>query len=301
MDLVLGAVAGYGIDELRPFVSSLKRAGFHGDTVLLSSGLSKTALDWLCAEDVRVVPLGVRGVAINSWSRFWPRLRPFASFLPEGRLQRKVLGQLWNLLVVRHVFAHDFLRKNRHKYSRVFWTDVRDVVFQRSPFELELKSDFEAFEESRQLCMRNCPFNSQRIEERFGTDSLAQIGDFPILCAGTSRATTDRFIEYQRRYIRMAIRSRTQLHMTDSGWSGTGDQAIHNMVMRFDSNGLGVSTIENGSGTVATLGHELTDNISISPEGLVLGSAGDVIPVVHQYDRHPELAHSLPSTLTGSK
>jgi hypothetical protein len=72
-------------------------------------------------------------------------------------------------------------------------------------------------------------------------------------------------------------------------WSSGFDQAVHNHLIR--NTPLGdVFLEEHWAGhRLTTLHHASTNAFSINPDGKLVNAVGEVIAIVHQYDRHPSL------------
>ena len=71
---------------------------------------------------------------------------------------------------------------------------------------------------------------------------------------------------------------------------GSHDQGIHNYLLRTGRLDP-VYVQENGCGAVLTMG--LQKQIDVDSEGRILNHRGDLPAVLHQYDRHVELAARL--------
>jgi hypothetical protein len=286
-DLVLGAVYGYSFEQLRPFIVSLQRTAFNGDLVLLWKQLSSYTRDALRDHGVKLVPLKYRrSGSLNSWSRFWPVLAPVVRTLKGSTIARTILRWISPLQTSRFFAYHDFLAAHEGEYRYALITDVRDVVFQDDPFS-GFEGGLMVFEEDANVRLFDeTMYNAPWIEELFGRQALTQIGDFPILCSGTIMGTTEALISYLVAFERL-------LHQAMKIGTGGSDQGVHNYLCRFVmTSSFHVATNENGPIlTMATLKKGV--NFVVSDNGLILNSTGVPIPVLHQYDRHPELAKRL--------
>jgi hypothetical protein len=290
-NLVLGAVSGYTFADLRPFVVSLKRTNFSGDLCLLHTNLSKDTLAALRDHGVMLVHFDYRGQgALNSWSRFWPRIRPLLG-LPVGEpLRRAVLDRILNLAFVRYLHAQDFLERNRGKYANVLLTDVRDVVFQDDPFRDPLPSDIVAFLETANMLIGVEPMNTGWIRENYGEAMVARLSGKRTSCCGTVMGTSEGMETYLEAFEAEMMSLPSVAHGADT--------SVHNVLVH---EGLKerVSLVENLAGAVGTIGADLSNQLSLDPKGLVVNPRGVPVPVLHQYDRHPALASSLVAILAG--
>ena len=71
-----------------------------------------------------------------------------------------------------------------------------------------------------------------------------------------------------------------------------GDQGLHNFLIY--KMPLPETTIHrNREGPIMTMGPMKLSDFLLSPDGWVMNEAGEVLPVLHQYDRIPELRELL--------
>jgi hypothetical protein len=287
-NLVLGAVRGYNYERLRPFVVSLKRTAFNGDLVLLWNSLSPETLADLKAQGVKLVHFSYRGSgALNSWSRFWPWLAPIVRIGNGSAWARKILKSILPLQTARFLACHDFLAAHQDEYQNVLITDVRDVLFQADPFS-GFKGGLLVFEEDGKFLLADEKLhNAPWVEELFGPEALAKIGRFPILCSGTIMGSVESMIRYLIEFEKLLRRARTV-------GTGGSDQGLHNYLCRAILDPwFQVST--NGTGPVLTMTPSLQAgaDFQVSSNGQILNANGLPVPVLHQYDRHLELAAGL--------
>jgi hypothetical protein len=102
-NLIIGGFTNYNANQLRPWVLSAKvHAGDDSDVVLVYGNASDETLDWLESQGVIIVPmLPVQNVPIH---------------------------------VLRFLSIHNYLVQHWQKYDYVITTDVKDVYFQTDPF-----------------------------------------------------------------------------------------------------------------------------------------------------------------------
>lgn len=282
-NLVIGAVKGYSFSQLRAFVLSLKQSGFTGDLCLIYYDLSPGTLQELKKHDVVLVPMQYRGNgALNSWSRFWKLIKPVMSILGNSEPGRFIMKYITPLQTSRFYGYKDFLEKNRTKYKNVLVTDVRDVIFQDDPFRRFKASKVQCYEEDRDLS-EDTRFNLPWIRALFGDREADSFKNARIICSGTIMGPVDEMITYISQMEKLLTRA------FDIGVGGS-DQGLHNYLLRTQRHNADIVT--NGSGEVLTV---FEDNIHRYPvnDGLFRNSSGQVIPVIHQYDRNPSLQAAL--------
>ena len=290
-NLVIGAVRGYGFEQLRPFVVSLQRTTFPGDLVLLWNDLSAETLAALHQHGVKLEHFSYRGSgALNSWSRFWPQIGRLLR-LPVGNpVRAAVYKKILNLAFVRYLHALDFLEANAGRYRNVLLTDVRDVIFQDNPFRDPLPGEMVAFLESPHMVYGLEPMNDGWILENYGAEMKAKLQENRISCCGTVMGAVAGMIEYLRAFVSEIVKLKSVEHGADT--------SVHNVLVR-DTLKNQITVIDNFERIVGTVNpkSELTMGIS----GLVLGANGQPIPVLHQYDRLPDLASRLIQQLSFSE
>jgi hypothetical protein len=86
-------------------------------------------------------------------------------------------------------------------FSHVFFSDVRDTVFQGDLFEALREapgggSGFYAFQEQRPGTIAQCGWNSGWVKDCFGEEGLAKVGGNVVSCSGTSAASWEDAVAY---------------------------------------------------------------------------------------------------------
>ena len=164
--LVLGLAAGYHYGDVRPFLISLERAGYRGKLVLFVSETTRD-LDRINQHNVTVIPLD-RAVGLED--------------IPYNAL--------------RYFLYLDYLKSSDHCFERILITDVRDVIFQLSPFDYPWPDGINCTLEDEHMTIGKCPHNSHWIRSHLGETALAEIKDNPISCSGTTIADHDSMLIY---------------------------------------------------------------------------------------------------------
>jgi hypothetical protein len=305
VDIILGAARGLEYPRLQPFVESLRRTGFDGELSIFTSGVSAETLARLRAGGALVHPFREPHLRVYPrWRLYFydDRISALHPLLPlaaraagkiagdGSRIQHAVARRLMGVWCSRYFLYYDYLRARPNAYRRVMITDLKDVVFQRNPFEAELDSPLNCFLESRRYLIGTCGINRRLVETAYGSEELARLAGEPISCSGVTIGSQAGMLEYLRLMTRSLMRLRRQY--------GGLDQGVHNHLLHTGAI-PGAKTVENDRGAVMTLGYVLPGEMVFDDEGRLLDCEGRIVPVLHQYDRHPELAERVRVSLAG--
>lgn len=301
--LILGYVESYTADDLRPFVDSLRRTSFDGHVTLFIRDLSRDTVTYLTdqgIECIRTRGIDTKGTySLPTWLASGLGLSE-PTFRPDMSITPRVSALIKRLNVERTPFAHWVAKRLWHcqsarffyfrayldahpEYDRVLITDVRDVLFQADPFAQDLEEGLTLFEEFPGTPLDRQKDNAYWIEALYGPDAVQQLSGMPVLCIGVMlgrrRAMLDALDvllpDMLTRYI---------------GW-GT-DQGVLNYLVR--TGALSTAQIQPyGTGTAMHMGIAPRSTLSLDTDGRVLNDEGRVCPILHQYDRHPDIEASL--------
>lgn len=286
-NLILGQAYNYTFEQLTPFVSSLRQTGFAGDVVLFVNRVDEETKRQLKAHGIQLREFHYRGPEVrNSAYIAWPYLRWLRHLPVPFALKKAILRPIVNVPWVRMILYYDFLTETRGRYSQVMLTDVRDVIFQADPFARNTGPGLRAFLEDESMRIGNSQANIQWITDLFGKEELERLGSLPISCSGTTIADAESMRRYLRAFIEVAFTVRsTRLN--------GGDQGIHNYLVH---GALKPTTtlLRNGEAEVLTMGYLPREGeFTVDAEGRLIDAKGQIFNVLHQYDRHPELAEKI--------
>lgn len=249
-DLILGLAAGYHYGDVRPFLASLDRTAFAGETVLFVSETTRDA----------------------------DRMRAHGATLAPAARRTGLEDVPYNAL--RYFLYLDWLKACGREYRRILITDVRDVIFQLDPFAHPWPEGVNCVLEDESATVGSCPFNARWVREHLGPEALAAIADRPVSCSGTTVAGHAAMIDYLERMTGLLVPP------TRGECMAGYDQGVHNHLIHTGAiPEVGLTGSEGPVMTLAqTRGEPATD-----ADGNVLTATGRVAHVVHQYDRKPGL------------
>ncbi|MGH8023177.1 MAG: hypothetical protein ACRED1_06330 [Limisphaerales bacterium] len=287
-DVILTTVEGVGFDYFAPFILSLKRTGFRGQLVVFAGALDDRTITKIRDHGAFVV----RYPFVPKWVRealFWPVWPAWSRFFSRCRLTaitEKLAHWTLPLIYRRHLIYLQFLRGRRHEFGRVFLSDARDVFFQVDPFSWQPGPGLHCF-----LLPHGNTIQSEQLrinwdQNQFGRTDPRPHLDKGVACAGTTFGDTESVIQYLSQIVSFSLRARKLRKVK------VGDQGVQNFLICEDI--LPATTLQpNEGGPVLTTYRMTMDDIVLDKDGVVVNDRGRVIPVLHQYDRIPELKKHL--------
>jgi len=262
--LVLGAAIGFDVAQVRVFVESLAAAGFGGDVMLL----------------IRWPGLGV-GRYLRS--RGVDAIRVFQT----RSFTRSVHAR-------RYAIYLDYLRPRLMRYDQLMISDVRDVVFQRNPFDGIASPKCHFFLESASRTIGQDPTNSRWVRGCFTAAEAAALADCRISCSGITIGGTAAVVAYLEEMAARVADMPLRIYR-DIGHGY--DQAIHNYLVHLDPAIDGV-VVEN-NGHIATMALEPRALYQLDGEARIHGADGRLFPICHQYDRFPDIRKAVETRYAG--
>ncbi len=292
--LVLGAYTGLPARLIEPFARSLRAGGFRGRFVVFAGRcddeeknrlreLADVVVD-VDAEYPRPAAAMLRLLRWLRSTRGLRRIYPAAFSLLTGgssERRRRLEFHLEGLQSLRYSHYERYLAALDADPDSVLLTDLRDVAFQRDPFA-EPVAGLELYLEDDSVRIGRDSFNTRWIRSLYGGDELERLRDKPVSCSGTVVGDGAAIRAYLQAMTAEIAGRRRPL--------GSHDQGIHNYLLHRGR--LSPATvIANGTGRVLTLGK--MRSYETAPDGAVLNSDGTVPAILHQWDRHTELARHV--------
>jgi hypothetical protein len=298
-NLVLGSGTGDSAEQLLPFVSSLRGAGYEGEVALVVHPDQLESLSVLAGGfAVTLVPVarlprrGLRSRLQNRGRMRWVH-RALESILPPLLRHPRVLDHLgmslqhfFHIACGRYFVYYSYLYPRRHSYLAVLLTDVRDVIFQGDPFHYANGAALCCFMDPA-VRLGDEPVNTEWVTTTFGAAWCASRRGKRIACSGTTMGDIDSILGYlQEMCIEMA-RALPRI----AGLLGV-DQAVHNYLL-WEDRLPGALLCENGRHAVMTLKNADIGALRRDGAGRLLNGDGNPAPVLHQYDFHPALVSRI--------
>ena len=136
-NLIIGGVQNYGINELKPWVLSIEENIPDAHRVMCFKNISQETQNWLVNKGFELVEM------------------------PDAQIPVHVL---------RFLSIYEYLRENHNKFKYVITTDVKDVYFQKDPFQF-LKNTNVGRSSTKIVCGSEC---LKYKDESWGNDNLMQ-------------------------------------------------------------------------------------------------------------------------------
>lgn len=205
----------------------------------------------------------------------------------------------------RYIMAWLWLEHFGYKYDRVMLSDTKDVIFQAHPMDWNMEQKVYFFEEGYYSTIGDCQFNSQYIIP-FGDAVREKLQDRWISCSGTVMGMKDPVMTYlqEMQNAFKLVHDNPYYQQVASLDQGTHNYVLYLVMLKDHS---GITAIMANSIVVKTMAYELhadkyvkygTDApvrsmFPFDTDDNICNETGDVIPVIHQFDRNIELHHSI--------
>jgi hypothetical protein len=301
-NIVLGCGTGYTPNQLLPFVSTLRGAGFTGQMALVvyADQLKKLAglADRFAVTLVPIarlpgwLPAGI-GTRLQNRGRIKSLHRAMAALLPPllrvpGILESlgMPLHHFFHIACSRYFIYYSYLHTRRTSCANVLLSDVRDVIFQADPFQYSNDGGLYCYMDSA-VKLGDEPINTEWMTRTYGQACCASHLGKPVVCSGTTMGDVDAILAYLREMCVELMRALPRI----VGLHGV-DQAVHNCLI-WQGRLPGAVLRENGRHAVMTLKNADIGAFRMDKEGRLLNLDGNPAPVLHQYDFHPDLAGGI--------
>jgi hypothetical protein len=262
-NLILGIIDNYTYHDISIFLLSLKAVNYDGH-VCLFAGPN--------IEPRTIRRINELGIEVISYKKDFPFI---ADPHPDnfGDLPKPI--HIYNF---RHYLYYDYLLRHHRKFSNVLITDVKDVVFQKDPFGFGIEQKIYVAVENPEIRISGNPWTAKWILKGYDEATLSSLNDKEVICAGTTLAPTPLMMGYLKRLI-------TEFFRVKNAYK-CADQAMHNVIIHTEQ----VQPFHrcyNFHGPMLTLDTQADYLLNGAKE--LVNKDGSVVPIVHQYDRHPEL------------
>lgn len=172
--------------------------------------------------------------------------------------------------------------------QKILLSDIRDVVFQASPLEGEIKGLYVGME-NPSIKLKDERYNAEWIQDAYGAEVLEQMQAAQISCSGVTYGDRAAMLSY----INTMIEEFMQIPYSVMS-NRIYDQAMHNKLL-YDNRINQVNLCQPFQSAIVTLGLYPEEQI-LMRDGKIVNRDGSVIAIVHQYDRFEKLQNQLLSS-----
>ncbi len=258
-DVIIGAITKYPPKDIQPWVESIEQSGFKGDKVMIIYQVPQDTIQYLESNNFIIYDCGNLDILVHT---------------------------------KRFLDIYEFLSFKNFNYSRVIFTDVRDVVFQSNPSEwLDAKLRKKILVGSESILCKdmkwaqgvyssNYPLEWPRIEKEISYCCGVIAGEVP--------SVKDFLLAIYRWSLNGVFHPIT-----------TTDQAAMNVLMNMDFYKKEIQKVTHKDGWVTHLGVSLDkpgqfgpylmDTVPEIVNNKVVNDEGVPFTIVHQWDRIPDL------------
>jgi hypothetical protein len=275
---------GLSFDRAKLFFHTLSETGYAGRIVVFTANLGRFDRDRYRRAGAEVIDHGMhlhRVLRRPLQLLFWKRVRmrkDAGSFSPPWDRLQQVNVLRWSLY-------RRYLSESPKEFDRVLMVDLRDVFFQRDPFEGVDPDLLRVHAEEGDITVRQSEWNTLAMRRAFGEAGVARWGDLCVSCSGVVAGGVEPVLTYLEAFARLLPESAMPDHGTD--------QAMHTRLVHGDLASL-VRWQGNRQGDAVQLAgvHDLP-SVPRDAEGRLLNDAGEPFAILHQFDRHPSLERRL--------
>jgi hypothetical protein len=260
-NLIIGGCTNYGINQLKPWVLSIKETMPDADKVMCVGNASTTTREWLVENGFKLVDMPTMNVPIH---------------------------------VLRFLSIYEYLREHWREYEYVITTDVKDVYFQKNPFvwlrqRLEMSST-KMVAGSEGMLYKDEPWGNDNLMQAYGAYVHELFKNNEIYNVGTIGGKSEYVKDLVFNIFTNAIHRPIPIC----------DQAVYNVLLQtqpykgctFFASQLDGWACQSGTtvdpSKIEQFRPFLTEKEPIFVDGLVKTCMGDIFNIVHQYDRVPE-------------
>lgn len=297
-NLILTAASGYGDSQIENFVLSLREHS-NADVIILVDSKSTISTEFTEKHNITLVDASQRypkNQIVNTYCSLFkhasmPGLRRYSHllqhwfFIATGANFDTRMACEFHLRGLPTVRFYEYLNLARNRrFQNAMICDVRDVFFQSDPF-INM-THLEAFGERDDITIGfetdDSTWNYNRINDSFGKVVAKDMLHRKVSCCGAVCGTKVGIISYLEHFV-------TVMH-TARSW-GVVDQAIHNVLVH--SSPLNITMHSSFEGRVVHL-----NKVRQQQTLPILDLNGNLVPVLHQYDRHEKLAATITSHIS---
>lgn len=294
-NIIIGSATGYNADLISSFVYSLEKANFDGILALIIYKEQMT--EFVNAfSDIKNFKIEFKVSAIGKF-KSKSKYSGVYKFKFVKNILKKIIGLTVNETIpeskirglkitgyphVSRFFEYKEIVDSYPDASHVLLSDVRDVFFQSNPFKNLGKGLFVGME-NPDFTIGTEQYNQKWILDAYGESFYNIAKDEQVSCSGVTIGDHESIRVYINKMIEEFCKQPYQ-KMSERIY----DQAMHNKLLI--TNSLSdITRCQPFESIIVTLGLYPIEQIAVNDQGFIINRNHEIIPIVHQHDRHPEL------------
>lgn len=262
-NVIIGAIKNYKWKDVEPFVISLKKTGYTGDIIFFANNNDEETIQTLEGHGVTLIPFEEKYPYVEKQYQIDMGILP------------SIYSRNLHVFSMRYIPYYLYLKNCGKIYQNIMVTDVRDVYFQKDPFDFEINNSLCCFLESEEWPIKKSLFNYQEIKIAFGDEEAKKIEDKLISCCGTTIGPQQYIVSYLEKMIELILKGNGDILL---------DQGTHNYIVWNNLIKAPIVFFKNHEGPIFTAGYE--KKIYKNKQGDIVDRNGNIVNIVHQYDRH---------------
>ncbi|MEQ1065881.1 lipooligosaccharide outer core biosynthesis glycosyltransferase GtrOC6 [Acinetobacter sp. XH1741] len=294
-NIIIGSATGYSTDLISSFVYSLEKTDFDGILALII--YKEQLTEFVNAfSDIKGFKIEFK---ISTIGKFKSKSK--YSGLYKFKLVKNLFKKIISLSVneaipdskiralkitgyphVSRFFEYKEIIESHSDASHVLLSDVRDVFFQSNPFKNLGKGLFVGME-NPDFTIGTEQYNRKWILDAYGESFYNIAKDEQVSCSGVTIGDHESIRVYIGKMIEEFCKQPYQ-KMSERIY----DQAMHNKLL-INKELAGVTRCQPFESIIVTLGLYPIDQIAVNDQGFIINHNQEIIPIVHQHDRHPDL------------
>lgn len=294
-NIIIGSATGYDADLISSFVYSLEKANFDGILALIIYKEQMT--EFVNAfSDIKNFKIEFKVSTIGKF-KSKSKYSGVYKFKFVKNILKKIIGLTVNeenadskikalkITGYPHVsrfFEYKEIIESHSDASHVLLSDVRDVFFQSNPFK-NLGKGLLVGMENPDFTIGTEQYNQKWILDAYGEDFYNLAKDEQVSCSGVTIGDHESIRVYINKMIEEFCKQPYQ-KMSERIY----DQAMHNKLL-ITNNLADVTRCQPFESIIVTLGLYPIDQIAVNDQGFIINRNQEIIPIVHQHDRHPKL------------
>lgn len=283
-NLILTSCSGYEWSQLEIFFESLKRFVKSARCICFTYKISSETLQKMISYGVEIVPLELESLTRKVCNIIKKASNKNIFSNTPLSIAEFVCLHSSHIVTFRNFYYYEFL-KNQQNVQWVLFSDIKDVVFQADPFaSLPNKKGvyFYLEDEVNNRIRTTVSPNDEWYRKYIGHKETIFLDDKISSCAGTTIGTLKEILSYLQEFKAMSARCPVY---ADYG----SDQAIHNFLLHSNDAKFQRIMVSNAVGEVLTVLNSRSSTYALRDDGSIVDTNGRVIPILHTYDRFPEL------------